>query len=128
MPVRGLNTGVTGTGSGRMNRAVSAIAISADGTRLAVAVDGNWGDQNRPSSVIVADLRTGSQRSWTSAGSDALTWLSWSGDTRLGYADNGKDAGLRLLDTAAGGTLDHASHQVIAWKTSYRVRPACSGR
>jgi hypothetical protein len=115
VPVRGLDTGVTGN----VNRAVAAIAISADGTRLAVAVDGNRGDQNRRSSIVVVDLRTGAQRSWTSAGPDALTWLSWSGDARLAFADNGNNAGLRLLDTAAGGTLDQASRQVIAWKTTY---------
>ena len=115
LPVRGLDTGVTG----KVNRAVSAVAISADGTRLAVAVDGNRGDQNRRSSIVVVDLRTGAQRSWTSAGPDALTWLSWSGDARLAFADNGNNAGLRLLDTAAGGTLDQASRQVIAWKTTY---------
>ena len=54
VPVRGLDTkGMTGN----VNRAVAAIAISADGTRLAVAVDGNRGDQNRRSSIVVVNLR-----------------------------------------------------------------------
>src|ERR1700722_8941494 len=47
LPVRGLDTGVTGTGTSRVNRAVSAIAISAAGTRLAGAGGGDTGGQKR---------------------------------------------------------------------------------
>ena len=83
---------------GHWYQSVSSIALTADGTKLAIATNRVAKDQNGPADIEVISLATGTTRTWTSAPQD-IGSLSWAGDSTLAYAC----AGVCLLDTSAPG-------------------------
>ncbi len=99
---------------------VSGLALSPDGSRLAVGVDsGSW-PQARLMEIMTYTLATGAFRSWTTSGLtsadapfgftgsgvDGAQSISWTADSRtLAFGvGNATFVGVRLLDTAASGT------------------------
>jgi hypothetical protein len=99
---------------------VSGLALSPDGSKLAVNVDsGSW-PQARLMEIMTYTLATGAFRSWTTSGLtnsvapfgftgsgvDGSQSISWTADSRtlaISVASTSY-TGVRLLDTAAGGT------------------------
>jgi hypothetical protein len=102
------------------------IAVSPDGSKLAVAVRG--GEAGGPSAAItVFNLATGSGRVWTWPGGDPITnnaggageVLSWTTDGRtLAFQQwVGNSIDIRLLDTTSpGGSLRSDSRLAVQWK------------
>jgi hypothetical protein len=98
---------------------VSGLALSPDGSKLAVDVDsGSW-PQARLTEIMTYTLATGAFRSWTASGVtnpdapfgftgsgvDGAQSISWTADSTLAFGvENTSYIGVRLLDTAAGGT------------------------
>jgi hypothetical protein len=99
---------------------VSGLALSPDGSKLAVAVDsGSW-PQARLMEIMTYTLATGAFRSWTTSGVtsadapfgftgsgvDGAQSISWTADSRtLAFGvRNTSYVGVRVLDTAASGT------------------------
>jgi hypothetical protein len=99
---------------------VSGLALSPDGSKLAVDADsGSW-PQARLMEIMTYTLATGAFRSWTTSGVtnadapfgftgsgvDGAQSISWTADSRtLAFGvRNPSYVGVRLLDTAAGGT------------------------
>lgn len=99
---------------------VSGLALSPDGSRLAVNMDsGSW-PQARLMEIMTYTLATGAFRSWTTSGMtnpaapfgftgsgvDGAQSISWTADSRtLAFSVASTSyIGVRLLDTAAGGT------------------------
>jgi hypothetical protein len=98
---------------------VSGLALSPDGRKLAVDVDsGSW-PQARLTEIMTYTLATGAFRSWTTSGVtnpdapfgftgsgvDGAQSISWTADSTLAFGvQNSSYVGVRLLDTAAGGT------------------------
>jgi hypothetical protein len=99
---------------------VSGLALSPDGSKLAVDVDsGSW-PQARLMEIMTYTLATGAFRSWTTSGLtnpdapfgftgsgvDGAQSISWTADSRtLAFGvENASYVGVRLLDTASGGT------------------------
>jgi len=99
---------------------VSGLALSPDGSKLAVNVDsGSW-PQARLMEIMTYTLATGASHSWTTtgvtnpaapsgftgSGVDGAQSISWTADSRtLAFSVASKSSiGVRLLDTAAGGT------------------------
>jgi hypothetical protein len=102
------------------------IAVSPDGSKLAVAVRG--GEAGGPSAAItVFNLATGSERVWTWPGGGPITnnaggfgeVLSWTTDGRtLAFQQwVGNSIDIRLLDTTSpGGSLRSDSRLAVQWK------------
>jgi hypothetical protein len=99
---------------------VSGLALSPDGSKLAVDVNsGSW-PQARLMKIMTYTLATGAFRSWTTSGLtnadassgftgsgvDGAQSISWTADSRTLAFDvqNTSYVGVRLLDTTAGGT------------------------
>jgi len=99
---------------------VSGLALSPDGSKLAVDVDSaNW-PQARLMKIMTYTLATGASRSWTTSGLtsadassgftgsgvDGAQSISWTADSRtLAFSVQAMSyTGVRLLDTAAGGS------------------------
>jgi len=99
---------------------VSGLALSPDGSKLAVDVNSGGWPTARLLEIMTYTLATGASRSWTASGitnSDASSGftgsgvdgaqsISWTADSRtlaIGV-ENKAYIGVRLLDTAAGGT------------------------
>jgi hypothetical protein len=99
---------------------VSGLALSPDGSKLAVDVNsGSW-PTARLMEIMTYTLATGAFRSWatsgvtnavapfgfTGSGVDGAQSISWTADSRtLAFGvQNASYVGVRLLDTAAGGT------------------------
>jgi len=99
---------------------VSGIALSPDGSKLAVDVGSGGWPQARLMEIMTYTLATGASRSWTASGVtnadapfgftgsgvDGAQSISWTVDSRtLAFSvENKSYTGVRLLDTAAGGT------------------------
>ena len=99
---------------------VSGLALSPDGSKLAVDVDSGGWPQARLMEIMTYTLATGASRSWstsgmtnadapsgfTGSGTDGAQSISWTADSRtLAFGvENASSTGVRLLDTAAGGT------------------------
>jgi hypothetical protein len=105
---------------------ISDIALSPDGSRLAIALRGGQGGGPGPA-IQVFTLATGAERAWTWPGGGPITnnaggngrVLSWAADDRTlafqQWAGNSID--VRVLDTAApGGSLPLHSRLVLQWK------------
>lgn len=99
---------------------VSGLALSPDGSKLAVDADsGSW-PRAGLMEIMTYTLATGASRSWTASGVtnadapfgftgsgvDGAQSISWTADSRtLAFSvENTSYAGVRLLDTSAGGT------------------------
>ena len=99
---------------------VSGLALSPDGSKLAVNVDSadSW-PQARLMEIMTYTLATGASRSWTTSGVtnpdapsgftgsgvDGAQSISWAADSTLAFGvRNVSYVGVRLLDTAAPGT------------------------
>ena len=94
---------------------ISSIALTADGTELAIATNRTTsGDQNGPADIEVVTLATGATRTWTST-PQAIGSLSWAGDSTLAYACDG----VCVLDTTAPGDALSQSRVLIPWSTRY---------
>jgi hypothetical protein len=91
-----------------------SIALTPDGTRLAVAVQAG-GQQGL---IEVARLATGAVQAWTTSRSGIPEDLAWdAAGQRLGYFWTGAGAGLDglwLLDTRAPGRTLLAGHRLLA--------------
>jgi hypothetical protein len=99
---------------------VSGLALSPDGTKLAVDVDSGSSPQSGSMEITTYTLATGASHSWTAngltnpdaafgftgSGVDGAQSISWAANSRtlaVGV-QNGLNTGVRLLDTAAAGT------------------------
>jgi hypothetical protein len=100
---------------GHWYQSIASIALTADGTRLAIATNRVYRDQNGPADIEVITLATGATRTWTSAPQD-IGSLSWAGESTLAYACDG----VCLLDTTAPGRELSQSRLVIPWSTRYQ--------
>ena len=99
---------------------VSGLALSPDGSKLAVGVNSDSWPKARLMEIMTYTLATGAFRSWTTSGVtnadapggftgsgvDGAQSISWTADSRtLAFGvENTSYVGVRLLDTAAGGT------------------------
>jgi hypothetical protein len=100
---------------------VSGLALSPDGSKLAVNVDSpDRGPQARLMEIMTYTLATGASHSWTTtsgvtnakapngftgSGVDGAQSISWTAGSTLAFGvRNGFHVGVRLLDTAARGT------------------------
>ena len=99
---------------------VSGLALSPDGSKLAVDVNSDSWPQARLMEIMTYTLATGAFRSWTTSGVtnadapfgftgsgvDGAQSISWTADSRtLAFGvENTSYVGVRLLDTAADGT------------------------
>ena len=99
---------------------VSGLALSPGGSKLAVDMDSDSWPQARLMEIMTYTLATGATRSWTTSGLtnpdapfgftgsgvDGAQSISWAADSRtLAFGVQNKSyVGVRLLDTAAGGT------------------------
>jgi hypothetical protein len=99
---------------------VSGLALSPDGSKLAVNVDSGTWPQAKLMEIMTYTLATGASRSWTTSGlanpdaSSGFTGsgvtgaqsISWTADSRtLAFGvENKSYIGVRLLDTDASGT------------------------
>ena len=96
------------------------IAVSPDGSRLAVAIQRSGGQRG---TVEVVSLATGATRTWTTTQAGIPAGVSWAGAHALGFFWEGTGAarggsGLWTLDTAAPG------HGLLSGR---RVLPASTG-
>jgi hypothetical protein len=99
---------------GHWYQGISSIALTADGSKLAIATNRESGDQNGPADIEVISLATGTTRTWTSTPQD-ISSLSWAGNSALAYACDG----VCLLDTTAPGHELSQSRLLIPWSTQY---------
>jgi hypothetical protein len=99
---------------------VSGLALSPDGSKLAVDVDSDNWPQTRLMKIMTYTLATGASRSWTTSGVtnpdassgftgsgvDGTQSISWTADSRtLAFGvQNASYVGVRMLDTTAGGS------------------------
>ncbi|MEU8244625.1 hypothetical protein [Nonomuraea sp. NPDC048916] len=97
--------------------AVSSIAVTNDGTRLAYSLDGKVCGKDRTlrfcpgARLVVVDLPSRTTRSWTTNAFGNIWDLSWAADGRtLGF---GVHSEVRVLDTAAAGETLKNSHTVV---------------
>jgi hypothetical protein len=115
---------------------VSGLALSPDGSKLAVDVNsGSW-PTARLMEIMTYRLATGAFRSWatsgvtnadapfgfTGSGVDGAQSISWTADSRtLAFGvENASYVGVRLLDTAAGGTDLIADSRLAVIERSFR--------
>jgi hypothetical protein len=115
---------------------VSGLALSPDGSKLAVDVDSDSWPQARLMEIMTYTLATGAFRSWTTSGVtnadapfgftgsgvDGAQSISWTADSRtLAFAvENRSYVGVRLLDTADGGTDLMADSRLAVIERNFR--------
>jgi hypothetical protein len=89
--------------------ALDAVALTPDGRRLAIAMQGFGGVPGGPGAVEVVTLATGATRTWTGSSPYDLTW-----------ADNGRelglfeDSGLYTLNVSTAGSRLSSAHLVLS--------------
>jgi len=115
---------------------VSGLALSPDGSKLAVDVDSGGFPTARFMEIMTYTLATGAFRSWTTSGVtnadasygftgsgvDGAQSISWTADSRtLAFGvENTSYVGVRLLDTAAGGTDLIADSRLAVIERNFR--------
>lgn len=106
---------------GRWITAITSVALTADGSELAIATSTYDGEISRPSKIEVVTLAAGSTRTWT-AKVQAVNFssLSWAGDSTLAFVCDGTSgAAVCVLNTTGqGGHIDN-SHPLIPASLSY---------
>jgi hypothetical protein len=116
--------------------AVTGLALSPDGSKLAVDVDSDSWPQARLMEIMTYTLATGAFRSWTTSGVtnadapfgftgsgvDGAQSISWTADSRtLAFGvENTSYIGVRLLDTAASGTDLMADSRLAVVERNFR--------
>jgi hypothetical protein len=98
---------------------VAGLALSPDGSKLAVDVDsGSW-PQARLMEIMTYTLATGV---FTGSGVDGAQSISWTADSgTLAFGvENRSYVGVRLLDTAAGGTDLMADSRLAVIERNFR--------
>jgi hypothetical protein len=115
---------------------VSGLALSPDGSKLAVDVNsGSW-PKARLMEIMTYTLATGAFRSWTTSGVtnadapfgftgsgvDGAQSISWTADSRtLAFGvQNASYVGVRLLDTVTGGTDLIADSRLAVIERNFR--------
>jgi hypothetical protein len=108
----------------------AGLALSPDGSKVAVAVNNDSSNRTHGSGIWVYDLATGTRREWLWPSADSKVsetgiapgsgWLSWAADDKtLAFViETGVLAGfiaVRLLDTAVPGTDLSRSRVVLSW-------------
>jgi hypothetical protein len=94
---------------------IASMALSFDGTKLAIATNRINSDNNGPADIEVVTLATGATRTWTSTPQD-ISSLSWAGDTKVAFACDG----VCVLDTSRPGSSLSQARTVIPWLFRYR--------
>jgi hypothetical protein len=106
---------------GRWITAITSVALTADGTELAIATSTYDGEIAGTSKIEVVTLATGLTRTWT-AERQAVNFssLSWAGDSTLAFVCDGESgAAVCVLNTTGqGGRIDN-SHPLIPASVSY---------
>jgi hypothetical protein len=105
---------------GRWIRAIASVALTADGSELAIATNSyaDYAEIGGPSTIEVVSLDTGSTRTWT-AGPQDLSSLSWAGDSTLAFTCGAQGPGVCLLNTAGPGGRIDTSHPLIPSSLTY---------
>jgi hypothetical protein len=106
---------------GRWITPVNSVALTADGSELAIATSTYAGEIAGPSKIEVVSLATGLTRTW-SAGRQATDFssLSWAGDSTLAFTCDGTSgAGVCVLDTTGHGGYIDTSHPLIPSSLTY---------
>ncbi len=114
---------------------VSGLALSPDGSKLAVDADsGSW-PRARLMEIMTYTLATGASRTWTASGLtnadapfgftgsgvDGAQSISWTADSTLAFGvENTSYVGVRLLNTAARGTSLMADSRPAVIERSFR--------
>ena len=114
---------------------VSGLALSPDGSKLAVDVNSDSWPKARLMEIMTYTLATGAFRSWTTSGVtnadapfgftgsgvDGAQSISWTADSTLAFGvENTSYVGVRLLDTAAGGTDLIADSRLAVIERNFR--------
>ena len=118
---------------------VSGLALSPDGSKLAVDVDSGRWPQARLMEIMTYTLATGAFRSWTTSGVtnpdapfgftgsgvDGAQSISWTGDSRtLAFGVQSTSyVGVRLLDTATRGTDLIADSRLVVEQNARDLGP-----
>jgi hypothetical protein len=100
---------------------ITSVALTADGSELAIATSTYDGEIAGPSKIEVVSLATGLTRTWTS-GRRVVTFssLSWAGDSTLAFVCDGTNgAAVCVLNTTGQGGHIDTSHPLIPWSVSY---------
>lgn len=100
---------------GHWYQGIASIALSPDGSRLAIATNRSHGDTNGPPDIEVVTLASAATRTWTATPQD-IGSLSWAGDRTVAYGCTG----VCLLDTRAPGSRLATAKPLIPWSRTYR--------
>jgi len=103
---------------GRWITVIDSVALTADGSQLAIATNTYDGEIGGPSKIEVVSVVTGSTRTWT-AGRQGISSLSWAGDSTLAFTCYDPGSAVCVLDaTGQGGHID-TSHPLIPSSLTY---------
>jgi hypothetical protein len=106
---------------GRWITPVTSVALTADGSELAIATSTYHGEIAGRSRIEVVTLATGATRTWTSKGQVVnFSSLSWAGDSTLAFVCDGTGgAAVCVLSTTGQGGHIYTSHPLISSSVSY---------
>jgi hypothetical protein len=89
--------------------ALDAVALTPDGRRLAIAMQGFGGVPGGPGAVEVVTLATGATRTWTGSSPYDLTWTD--NGRELGFFEH---SGLYTLNVSTAGSTLSSAHLVLS--------------
>jgi hypothetical protein len=99
---------------------IDSVALTGDGSRLAIATNTYHGETGGPSKIEVVTLPTGSTRTWTAGRQATSFWsLSWAGDSTLAFACDDPSAAVCVLNTTGQGGHIDTSHPLIPTSAAY---------
>jgi len=105
---------------GRWITSIQSAALTADGSKLAIATSTYDGEVGRPSKIEVVSLVTGSTRTWTASALNDLTSLSWAGDSTLAFSCSDPSSAVCVLNTTGHGGRIDTSHPLIPSSLTYQ--------
>jgi len=106
---------------GRWIAVIDSVALTADGSQLAIATNTYNGEMGGPSKIEVVSLLTGSTRTWSAGRQATSFWsLSWAGDSTLAFACDNPSAAVCVLNTTGQGRYIDTSHPLIPTSLAYR--------